>query len=222
MKISDRKGLDMKRILLLSLFTVLLASCGAEELVEKENHEPDQEIEAATENKEEDSTPLINKPITTSFKPKVREVPPPLTDEEQALHNELNERIASEIQPQTTDREFMESIAGDYDDYSPEELAEFWYRGYDVIWYGAFGEQAIDHQDLMGLVNQVIETNIAAETYDESLGVDWNEDLTMTKSEGTFMVDGQVQKVSIHLEYSDDYERAELVRFVVNGESFIK
>lgn len=212
----------MKRILLLSSFTILLASCGAQELVEKENHEPDQEIEAAAETKEKNSTQLINKPITTTFEPKVRDVPPPLTDEEQALHSELNERIATEIQPQTTDREFMESIAGDYDNYSPEELADFWYRGYDIIWYGAFGEQAIDQKDLMDLINEVIDTNIAAETYDERFGVDWNEDLTITKSEGTFMVNGQEQKASIHLEYSDDYERAELVRFVVNGESVIK
>ena len=145
-----------------------------------------------------------------------------MTDEEQALHNELNERIASEIEPETTDREFMESIAGDYDNYSPEELADLWYRGYDVIWYGGFGEQAIDHQDLIDLINQVIETNIAAKIDDKNFGVDWNEDLTITKSEGTFMVDGQEQKASIHLEYSDDYERAELVRFVVNGESVIK
>ena len=49
---SDREGLDMKRILLLSSLTVLLASCGAQEPVGKENHEPDQAIEATTERKE--------------------------------------------------------------------------------------------------------------------------------------------------------------------------
>lgn len=208
----------MKKLILLSSFTVLLGACGAQESIEKENHEPDQEIETTAEAKETDSITLINKPLTKTFEPKVRDVPPPLTDEEQALHDELNERIATEIEPQTTDREFMESIAGDYDDYSPEELADFWYKGYDIIWYGGFGGQAIDQTDLMALIDQVIDTNIAAETCDKNFGVEWNGSHTMTKAEGTFMVDGQEQEASIHLEYSDDYERAELVRFVVNGE----
>lgn len=219
--IKEANGL--KKFLLISSVTLLLGACTSETSSRSKTEEVAEQSEeiVVDTNADEESSNIINDTLTTTFKPVVLEVPQ-LTEEEKKLHYELNERIATEIKPQTTDREFMASIADDYPGYSPEELGEFWYKGADASMYGGYGDTVIRGIDWFALNEEVVRVNMndpnAFMLYTDSK---WHPDFTESDFQGTFEVDGEEHEIEIFLEFSEDYRTAELTSLVVDGEDII-
>lgn len=209
----------LSKLFVASSLMILLVACTKEQTPEEENNEP--KVEDTKDSSEQTTDELIDYPLTEDFSPTVTEVPK-LTEEEQDIHGELNERISAEIEPKTTDEEFIESIADDYEEYSSEELVDLWFQGADASLYSEFGELAIYNTDWYDLIDQVVEENVNAQSVEriESQS-DWNNNHTISKTEGFFSIDDQEHEAVIHLKYSDDYSQATLIYFVMDEETIL-
>lgn len=205
----------MKKLLLIGSISLLLGACGTESNAAPSKSDTAEAVENTEENSMEE---LIDYPLTTTFEAETIEIVN-LTEEEQAVYDDISHRINSEEDMNMTDREYMESIADDYPDYTPHELAEFWFKASESLMYSEFGETAITGMDQNAVVEEAISTNVTADNMVMTGGYsDWNADLSITKNDWEYTIDGKEYSITVYLEYSEDYRTAELIRFVVNGE----
>lgn len=205
----------MKKLLLIGSVSLLLGACGTESSADPSKPTAAEAVENTEENTIEE---FIDYPLTTTFEAETIEIVN-LTEEEQAVYDDISHRINSEENMNMTDREYMESIADDYPDYTPHELAEFWFKASESLMYSEFGDTAITGMDQNAVVEEAISTNVTADNMVMTGGYsDWNADLSITKNDWEYTIDGKEYSITVYLEYSEDYRTAELIRFVVNGE----
>lgn len=204
--------MNLKHLSILLFVSLFLSTCSEQTLVS--------EPTSTTSVETTDTKSFIVDDITTTFYPKVTNLPV-LTTEEEELLNELNDRVNSEFDgEQMTSEEMIQSIAHEYN-REPEELLTLYERGNEVLFYRGVGNQVITNVDWIELMHEVLETNIIGDierNMNAEAGGNRSDDHTGSKFVGSYFINGEEYYIAIFMEYSDDFETAELVRLVIDGE----
>lgn len=219
----------IKRAVSILAMGLLLYGCG--NIVEDEAEEKDVETLAEVQSVEEETSYFVDN-LTTTFDVYPSKVPE-LTPEEEEIVWEINEYV-DEVTSKPNfddegnqvyygDRELVEMVAGDYPEYTADELYNMRNDYYTNSYYNDFGEYYISNSELSALHDEVLEKNLVADNIRFEQGsIDYTKDYSVERSDSSYVLDGQRVNITMALEYNDDYTQATLLRLTVDGEEAIE
>ena len=212
----------LKRFAPLLLTSLLLIGCGNTANDETKAEELDEVSEVSPVNHGH-----FVDTLQTSFAVNSTKLPE-LTDEEERIVKEIDTHV-NEVTSKSNydedgeviyygDRELVDMVAGDYPEYTSEELYDMRNDYYTISFYDGFGEYYVDHKDLADIHNLVLESNLNATEIKYDTGeISYNEDYSMVLNTGKFYLDGVQTDYMFVLEFNNDYTEAVLIRLVVDG-----
>lgn len=217
----------LKRFAPLLLISLLLIGCGNTANDEANAEELDEVSEVSPV-----SHGHFIDTLQTSFAVNSTKLPE-LTSEQEQIVEEINTHV-DEVTSKSNydedgeviyygDRELVDMVAGDYPEYTSEELFEMRNDYYANTFHDGFGEYYVDHKDLADIHNLVLESNLTATEIEYDTGnISHSEDYSTVLNTGTFYLDGVKTDYKFDLEYNEDYTEATLIRLAVDGEEAIK
>lgn len=211
-----RYVMNIKRLLILIFVSLFMSACSNESTPG----------ESATIQSDEASETINNESfiaddITTIFYPEVTNLRV-LTTEEEDLLNELNDRINNEFDTlNTPTNEILQTLAPEYN-LDADALLKLVEEGNEARFYSNVGSRVITNNVWLDLMNDVLKTNINGKIekhIHEESGGNRSDDHSESKYIGNYLINGEEYYIAIFMEYSDDFETAELTRLVIDGEN---
>lgn len=208
----------MKKVMLISSFTLLLGACTSGESTNSEK-KTDSEPEIVNVEVPEDS--IVPSEITTTFKPEVTELRT-LTEEDYDLYEIIMDRLKKRGNTQT-DQYIVYDLANEYGK-EPEEFYENWIEIVNSVFYGNNGEKEVavlplDMQRLESdVVHKIIDGNIT-EIINRSTNIELSD--AVLSSYYRVMLDEEDYGVRFKLKFKEDYSEAKLIELHVNGEEIV-
>lgn len=201
----------MKKLLLLSSIGLLLGACAAEDVADDAI---DSDSGIVTIDVPSDS--IVSPEFQTIFNPTTTELRE-LSEADYKKYAEINDAL-TEVYDRS-DSEVLTALAPLYGQ-TPEELSDEWPDIAAAVMYESMGSSVMLAPDLFHLMEVIAVENIQGENVLTSVT-----DLRLDEVEQTSFatvrvaIDEERYLVNISLDYSDDYQTAELTSFVVDGEA---
>lgn len=207
--------MNIKRLLIITFVSLFIGACSNESTTAESTAIQSDETSKAINNES-----FIADDITTIFYPEITNLRV-LTTEEERLLNELNDRINNEFDTlNTPTHDIVQSLDSEYS-LDADALLKLVEEGNEARFYSNVGNRVITNSDWMELMNDVLETNIDGDVekhIHEESGGNRSDDHSASKYIGNYLINGEEYYIAIFMEYSDDFETAELVRLVIGGE----
>lgn len=159
---------------------------------------------------------IVSSKITRFFKPKVTELRV-LTEKDHHLYDIIMTRL-NESDGNLLDREIVYKIANEHGE-DPETFYYNWLEIVNSEIYGNGNTSAILPMDMEELQNDVIYSNIVGDSLKIISGETNHKEIDDTlRSKNKIIVDGEEYELYFKLKFTEEYSKAELVEFNIDGE----